>query len=1592
MSAGLDVGQKHSDRESGHPMYMQSGDMGMNVGGTGTGHESERMMAMYENIFGPAGRDIKIDSQRHKRHQRWHLPDALKGHNQYLTDRIDGLITDATNSPFTRNILPYVYLEQPDQKLKWNVYSFDEGIASRVPYEAAARVLPQTKRSFAGYTVRQGLAIAMEHNFMVSEKGRQNFSNQLMQLVGSIQLTNDLDVHVALLQAPSYQKFLNEKYHDTRKTTAQLCREYVDLFGFLQKTPNALDILIEDAKNHLKTWGSPNPNFLLCNGALTAQLTMLPEKTNYLTNGADGQRRLQSGPELPSYRGLSIIHSRKFSMEAGAAPRDLLRRRVRVAEYYHIPWNENADRREYEFYDQSRDTMFRLSWKQLQDMASMHAPSAGDDGSGPSLNHTSWSQDSVSNSALRFFQGKQMMLDAGGCLHARTLKEKGFNVDNSGLLTNIHYKLKSSSGGLQFPGVIRRTGKGVPKLASVDDLTLNVGKVDKNNPLPMTLKGMELLDRDAKFTQDNLGRYEEFWRHDCESETFGSGIFNDHIVRDPKYAGDIKNWAVLDGACKYQTMSEKSKALVQGVLGCVAKMLLTPNTRSSESKCLSIPCLVLQNPTKTVIETHAEDWLTNRSTKDMLGAICDNLGPLGAFEAMTLETKKATIERARMQAMQMDTPARVAKVELTSEYVAKVFGITTSGWKVTAAKIEDDFTSIIDETKVTAVVADTTKGIEYIVRNIHIIFSGWLDAFLTQYFMRKLLTLGSGVNRKPDPTEKEIATMQGVCKHNEMYNDIISKCIQNGVCNGAVTNTFVDGDKKMKSDPLSSIDSSAGHLIGDTETVMAAHFSDPEIERITHNVMNALASFADVKGNCLPSLIQPNLHISSCRKLKADDEQYSASCMDPAKWVFQQAVSQVELCDDTVKSMLKRCSFSPTDVSKLTQLSHKFIAEDSDFFDSIDKQMYIQFLVNPGPDKLKQMYGSEDLWNSWIVIVFMSLFHPDSHVRERARQRSSCSEQLKRDICSCVAQSIDENKLSFCQRLKIALKRHIPSNFSEADVLVSTDKAAKKVSYVKSCMPARSGQALEDCQSECLVALCCPTSVGCAPISNAEGFQCVLSEYSDTSGNKLSGLTDAGRAKLEEVGSNAVMRFKSKCTKKKARFCLNPDKQQTAIANIHNGKDGNVCLALWDQKTSDYKDTVMVFPWVQYLPEEMGYYSQLYSNTPSPEGASDQNVQIYDADSHFLTSSAEDAVAQLRSSAYVDDYFRSFVLIMMARLFGDTSRFMFNGQGMGRDVSLCESKKYAAPSAPLYLTPCNEIKSGRKYFRNGKHLMHGPQTAKPVEHDPHGSMQSDIVILRPNIEHEMLGIIMGRGGTQELGSTFWGQTELSCYDDAQHGIWGMSYKYHERAMVTNERNLIRVFDVAFDGYNGGMDQKYVDWNDPQSVNTFRNKTVQRDRAYDGPSMLVMRLPSNPAVTRSNWPNPIVFHSNVAGNINPDPQKDYVLTDIDEHMVFKNSTTNKFTTPAQRAVYQQYMNTLAMNQWASHDQSARPAGEACVANESQSSLLAFQGTMRVYDERGGLLEHVQGSGHLGPSYVGVASIREGRGVQNAHEMPHMIRQI
>jgi len=107
---------------------------------------------------------------------------------------------------------------------------------------------------------------------------------------------------------------------------------------------------------------------------------MTPEKTSYYTQGPDGVKRLKAGPpNINSYRGLNVINTRSFSMETGQPPRDVLRRSVRVAEYYRIPASEDNNQKEFEFYNEARDNWFSLRYEDLLNMARLPDDDDDDD-------------------------------------------------------------------------------------------------------------------------------------------------------------------------------------------------------------------------------------------------------------------------------------------------------------------------------------------------------------------------------------------------------------------------------------------------------------------------------------------------------------------------------------------------------------------------------------------------------------------------------------------------------------------------------------------------------------------------------------------------------------------------------------------------------------------------------------------------------------------------------------------------------------------------------------------------------------------------------------------------------------------------------------------------------------------------------------------------------------------------------------------------------------------------------------------------------------------------------------------------------------
>ena len=222
-------------------------------------------------------------------------------------------------------------------------------------------------------------------------------------------------------------------------------------------------------------------------------------------------------------------------------------------------------------------------------------------------------------------------------------------------------------------------------------------------------------------------------------------------------------------------------------------------------------------------------------------------------------------------------------------------------------------------------------------------------------------------------------------------------------------------------------------------------------------------------------------------------------------------------------------------------------------------------------------------------------------------------------------------------------------------------------------------------------------------------------------------------------------------------------------------------------------------------------------------------------------------------------------------------------------------------------------------------------------------------------------------------------------------IWGMSYKYHMRAMVFNERNLIRLWDVCYDGYNGGKDDTAVHWPEevPGMDRPFNSAATDMSVPYTGPSLMVMRfkVDRNSRDYRPYWPSPIVFHDRNLNvdeppRLSPDPESIYVLQD---------GNMRVFNTELYREQYRAYLNR--MPDFSYFHQIRKNPGQASVDMETSQNARAFQGTYKIrYLDGGRPMEEINGSGHHGPDYVGVAAIRAGKGSKPASGPPQPMRMV
>ena len=286
----------------------------------------------WSNYFGPASSEIKTNAYDKYAYETYDLPEAYKGRNLFLRDTIDGFIL-GDNEWFTTVALPYA--QTNDIHLAWNEWHFNQTLAGRVPHEGVSRLITSSKRQFKDHTVRRGLAFILEHGFMNTAEGREQYRRNLLGIKQCVQETANHDVISAFLHARDYDKEWERRHGLMNRPVKQIMRREVNEFAIVQKDISGLEILHEEYKKRLSRYGV-TPTLWIFPPKMSIYATMVPpEKTQYQVAGPDGAATFKAGPKaLGSFRGINVHETRLFDVYENELPIDLLRRRVQIGEYY----------------------------------------------------------------------------------------------------------------------------------------------------------------------------------------------------------------------------------------------------------------------------------------------------------------------------------------------------------------------------------------------------------------------------------------------------------------------------------------------------------------------------------------------------------------------------------------------------------------------------------------------------------------------------------------------------------------------------------------------------------------------------------------------------------------------------------------------------------------------------------------------------------------------------------------------------------------------------------------------------------------------------------------------------------------------------------------------------------------------------------------------------------------------------------------------------------------------------------------------------------------------------------------------------------
>tara|TARA_B100001540_G_scaffold315356_1_gene342405 strand:- start:1216 stop:4134 length:2919 start_codon:yes stop_codon:yes gene_type:complete len=971
-------------------------------------------------------------------------------------------------------------------------------------------------------------------------------------------------------------------------------------------------------------------------------------------------------------------------MDTGTTPRDLLRRRVRVAEYYRIPWTPQNSSRTYEFYDQSRDTMFRLTWDQLCQMA--HLPGGGvgsSDEDYPGHPGQYWtimpgaeepegfewnSWDGNDNpAAIRLvLTNAPGPVGPGG--QVQTIEGFESLLQAMGLGSGAMHRPSS----LIWPRTVYPTDGDKRKKRSID-------QISKDVPVQNAVS--------SKFISKQMNEMQR--NHHRQSETFGAGIYNDPILSASDPTLSVLNWNGLANSNHQRNVTLLSGLATKAFMELHAQLdlgrleqelqngLVRPTTWELNVAGFSSEAHVRAHFVRNEPQANLADHYLNNRAFVSGGAIPNN----------ALDATPHVIGQAPF-AFGNDRGANIVLLQAAASLVR----YNNAG-------------------AVAAHVAETATAVANAMYNYIMILTEWRKLCYGDLIEHMISTNANSFTAHGNSGgHKEFAKMKKglmtACLSRRNPNNAVCVDANSEVCNFIFEAQYAE---RCLANPVagSPFEVELNRVKNDLK-------SNTEFTQITMNVVNCIMETNNV-------INQPNLHINRCNPLDAAQEKLDATSINPASWLLQHIASMMPLTKDMADPLMKTAG---------TQQPQ---------FDILQPQ-YAAFLngrrpggapaapaAPPAPGAAAAAADPTE-WDTFLMHWFMSEFHPSSWVREAAKQKCGMNNnefhRIQR-LMDAMANALERNE-TFTPELESACADIAPGRFDGRDVSLyySLSSSAKTYDCVRKWNKDKN-----------------------LHVSHKQWYETPVSTKKQTS-LQLDSQTLSGFAGIDRLAATVRQAVLKGCAKY----------HRTRLTDVLSALYGGDAVPAVDQYNQKYFDidtnsvhdvhagddlVNLSHPWTNFIPGGIEALSsttfpidwQYRANQTNPESA---GQKVYSDNN--LRGAAQAAAESCRSSP--KEAMREVLMILFTRFFKPAARFMNDGAG----VAL----------APKTFNGGRWNYSG--YAFAGCHLKHGPFLVETSNSGGvSGGGAQDIVILRPNIEHEMLGIIMGRGGTQELGATFWGQ-------------------------------------------------------------------------------------------------------------------------------------------------------------------------------------------------------------------------------------------